>query len=161
MLNAFTLHDEAGDWREAKFVAEEARQPLEQARTLLATATKLRPAFHADPTSHSYAVFALCTELESQLAEYESRRQVALSRSEVEQYLCIGDELMTSLLQHEENLNMDLAWTAADTYKQAVLLAKEHNVEGEAIASSRLGKLYDKVLKLEGPAKQLYKHAVM
>ena len=58
-----------------------------------------------------------------------------------------GDALLQSVLENQEMLNMDGVWAAADFYKQAAVLTKESDTENEAIALSRLGSIYQKVLK--------------
>ena len=47
----------------------------------------------------------------------------------------------------EEDLNFDMVWEVVDCYMEATVLAKEINIEVEAIALSRLGSVYDKILK--------------
>ena len=69
-------------------------------------------------------------------------------------YPFTGDELFRKLLMDEENLNIDMIYEIIDWYKQAVLRTREMTeVEVEAIALSRIGKVYDKVLKLKYRAK--------
>jgi len=61
----------------------------------------------------------------------------------------------------EESLNMDMVWEVVDWYKQAVLRTREvTEVEMEAIALSRLGKVFDKILKLKNKAKEYVMKAV-
>lgn len=71
-----------------------------------------------------------------------------------------GDHLLTVALQDEEELDMTLVFEVIDWYKQAVLLAREVEIEQEAIAESRLGVVYDKVLKLTHRAKDYFKHTL-
>lgn len=67
----------------------------------------------------------------------------------------IGDDLFKKVLMDEENLNIDMVYEVIDWYKQAVLRTREiTEVEVEAIAMSRIGKVYDKVLKLKYKAKE-------
>ncbi|KAK3084872.1 hypothetical protein FSP39_020577 [Pinctada imbricata] len=66
----------------------------------------------------------------------------------------IGDSLFDKIKETEE-LNMDLVWDIIDWYKQAVVRTREvTEVEMEAIALSRLGRVYDKVLKIKYKAKE-------
>jgi hypothetical protein len=159
MLKASVCYDEAGNWRESKFVAEEAAQPLERARYRLAQLAQLsqQPASSAAAVA---AVAAVASEAAVMLEEYESSRLSALSRARVQQHLSVGDSMMASLLLDEERLSVDQAWAVADEYRQAMLLGRENHVEGEAEAASKLGTLYDKVLKLREHAKRLHKHAL-
>ena len=71
-----------------------------------------------------------------------------------------GDHLLTMALEDEEELDMTLVFEVIDWYKQAVLLAREIEIEQEAIAQSRLGVVYDKVLKLTQRAKDYFKHTL-
>ncbi|XP_052057822.1 uncharacterized protein LOC127698399 [Mytilus californianus] len=67
----------------------------------------------------------------------------------------IGEELFRKLLMDEEKLNIDMVYEVIDWHKQAVLQTREiTEVEMEAIALSRIGKVYDKVLKLKYKAKE-------
>ena len=64
-----------------------------------------------------------------------------------------GDELFEKILLDEDNLNINMVWEVVDWYKQSILLTREKDVEYEAIGHSRLGKIYDGVLKLKTKAK--------
>ncbi|XP_020917560.1 uncharacterized protein LOC110254854 [Exaiptasia diaphana] len=68
-----------------------------------------------------------------------------------------GSELLETALKEEENLNMDIVWDVIDWYKRAVILARELDLEQEAIALGRLGHVYNKVLKLRQRSKTYYK----
>ena len=71
-----------------------------------------------------------------------------------------GDHLLTMALEDEEELDMTLVFEVIDWYKQAVVLAREIEIEQEAIAESRLGVVYDKVLKLTHRAKDYFNHTL-
>lgn len=71
-----------------------------------------------------------------------------------------GDHLLTMALEDEEELDMTLVFEVIDWYKQAVLLAREIEIEQEAIAECRLGVVYDKVLKLTRRAKDYFSHTL-
>jgi len=58
-----------------------------------------------------------------------------------------GDELLDKYLKDEESLNMGMVWTVVDLYKEAVILTRENDPEAEAIALSRLGSIFDKIIK--------------
>lgn len=68
-----------------------------------------------------------------------------------------GDHYLEVGLKDTEELNVNLIWDVVDWYRKAILLTQEHDVENEAITYSRLGHLYDKVLKLKYKAKENYK----
>lgn len=65
-----------------------------------------------------------------------------------------GDGLFVKIILDEDNLNIDMVWEVIDWYKQSVLLTREKDVEYEAIGHSRLGRVYDRVLKLRNKAKE-------
>lgn len=70
-----------------------------------------------------------------------------------------GNQLLEVALQEEEELDMNLIFEVIDWYKQAVVLAREVDIEQEAIAESRLGVVYDKVLKITLRAKAYFTHS--
>lgn len=73
----------------------------------------------------------------------------------------IGDSLFDKVLLEEESLNIDMVWEVIDWYKQATLRTREiTEVELEAIAVSRIGRVYERVLKLKYKAKEYYKLAI-
>lgn len=51
-----------------------------------------------------------------------------------------------------DGLSMDLAWDIVDKYKSAILAARERDLEQEAIALSRLGVVYSKLMKQKDQA---------
>ncbi|OWF51011.1 hypothetical protein KP79_PYT19606 [Mizuhopecten yessoensis] len=67
----------------------------------------------------------------------------------------MGDELFEQTIKGDEMVNMDMVWDVVDWFKVAVLRTRERTeMEQEAIAASRLGKIYDKVLKMKDKAKE-------
>ena len=70
-----------------------------------------------------------------------------------------GDQLLKTALMEQEELDMTLIFEVIDWYKQAVVLAREVEIEQEAIAESRLGVVYDKVLKMTLRAKAYFTHS--
>ena len=67
-----------------------------------------------------------------------------------------GRQILDTATQQEEELNLELIWDVIDCYKQATILARELDIEQEAIALSYLGYVYDKVLKIQSKAKAYY-----
>ncbi len=53
-----------------------------------------------------------------------------------------------------------MIWEVLDWYKQAVVLTRECDVEVEAIAISRIGRVYDKVLNMKVRARENFKKAI-
>lgn len=70
-----------------------------------------------------------------------------------------GDELLQTALEEQEELDMTSIFEVIDWYKQAVVLAREVEIEQEAIAESRLGVVYDKVLRITLRAKAYFTHS--
>lgn len=56
-----------------------------------------------------------------------------------------GEELLDSVIQDEEILNIDMVWEVVDWLCRAAQLTRDHDLEMEAMALSSLGKVYDKV----------------
>ena len=67
-----------------------------------------------------------------------------------------GRQILDTATQQEEELNLELIWDVIDWYKQATILARELDIEQEAIALSYLGYVYDKVLKIQSKAKEYF-----
>ena len=53
-----------------------------------------------------------------------------------------------------------MAWETLDWYTKAVINTREIDIEMEAIALSRIGKLYDKVFRLKSSAKRNFDKAI-
>ncbi|OWF51012.1 uncharacterized protein LOC110449706 [Mizuhopecten yessoensis] len=71
------------------------------------------------------------------------------------QAIDVGDKLFEQTIKDDEEVNMDMVWDVVDWYKVAVLRTRERTeMEQEAIAASRLGNIYDKVLKMKEKAKE-------
>ncbi|XP_071949809.1 uncharacterized protein [Antedon mediterranea] len=79
---------------------------------------------------------------------------------EARQALATADQLKEKILMNEEDLNFDMVWEVLDWYKKSILLTREKDVELEAIAMSRIGAIYDIVLKLKFKARPYFKGAI-
>ncbi|XP_033125983.1 uncharacterized protein LOC117123991 [Anneissia japonica] len=79
---------------------------------------------------------------------------------EARQALRTADDLKQNILMSEENLSIDMVWEVLDWYKKAILLTREKDVELEAIAMSRMGVIYDSILKLRFKARPYFKGAI-
>ena len=72
-----------------------------------------------------------------------------------------GDELFGNYYcEEDENCNIDMAWEIIDFYKKATLLTRELEIEIEAIATSRIGRIYDKIFKVKSDARENFKRAI-
>ena len=56
--------------------------------------------------------------------------------------------------------SIEVAWDILDWYKKAILLTHELEVEIEAIATSRVGRMYDKVFSIKYKARENFKRAI-
>ena len=83
-------------------------------------------------------------------------------------HLCIAQSVSLRLqaenlyhehLQNQESINFDFIWDLVDMFKQCTLLVREQDLEQEAIGLSRLGKVFDELLKLPDKAKGYYKQS--
>ena len=70
-----------------------------------------------------------------------------------------AENLYRTHLLNQESVNFDLIWDLVDMFKQCTLLVREQDLEQEAIGLSRLGKVFDEVLKLPDKAKGYYKRS--
>jgi DnaJ-domain-containing protein 1 len=121
-----------GKYKECLFFMRECYHPVEEARRY----------GHCDPfVSTEVAIY------ESDIFQHQCTAESIQARS-------TGDDLFRSVLCDEDNLNVDMVWEVIDFYKQAILLTRERDVEFEAIGHSRLGRVYDQVLKLKVKAKE-------
>ena len=71
---------------------------------------------------------------------------LALNWQNCQSYLLLfeGDSLLAKDLQEQETLSTDMVWSVVDFYKQAATLCRDKDLEQEAIAYSRLGRVYGK-----------------
>ncbi|KAK3715935.1 hypothetical protein QZH41_005274 [Actinostola sp. cb2023] len=69
----------------------------------------------------------------------------------------MGSQLLDIAVKEEEVLDVEAIWDVIDWYTRAAILARELDLEQEAIALSRLGFVYNKVLKLKQRSKLYYK----
>ncbi|CAF1936178.1 unnamed protein product [Rotaria magnacalcarata] len=60
-----------------------------------------------------------------------------------------GVRMLDYHLQNDEELNVDFIWTIIDKFREAILLAKENDIEGEARACHCTAIVYGKVLKMD------------
>eukprot|EP00057_Strongylocentrotus_purpuratus_P014238 XP_011668712.1 PREDICTED: uncharacterized protein LOC100891882 [Strongylocentrotus purpuratus] len=95
--------------------------------------------------------------------------EVNVLREDVNTHMCIaetimarvsGDALLSKDLNEQETINSDTIWTVIDFYKQAAMLCRDKDLEQEAIAYSRLGRVFGKVLILPSRGKDYHKKAI-
>lgn len=85
--------------------------------------------------------------------------QAALNRIEQQERICramqacaVGDLVLDQAVNVTEELGVELVWEAVDHFHQSLLLARDHEIEQEAIAFSRLAKVFNRVLKMSEKA---------
>ena len=88
----------------------------------------------------------------------ETSQQERICRSM--QACAVGDAVLQRSLSSSEDLAIDLVWDAVDHFHDSLVLARDHEVEQEAIAYSRLAKVFDAVLKINHKAVAYSKRAV-
>jgi len=70
-----------------------------------------------------------------------------------------ADGLFDKYLNQSEEVNFDMMWAILDMYKAATLSCQEKDIENEAIALARQGRLFEKLFKLDIKAKTYYRRA--
>eukprot|EP00057_Strongylocentrotus_purpuratus_P008810 XP_011663284.1 PREDICTED: uncharacterized protein LOC100890018 isoform X3 [Strongylocentrotus purpuratus] len=97
------------------------------------------------------------------------KSEIAVLQEDVYIHTCVaessmaratGDDLLEEHLKNEETVNTNIIWTVIDFYTQAAMLCRDKDLEQEAIAYSRLGRVYGKVLTLPSRGKDYYKKAI-
>ena len=121
-----------GNYKQCLALMHECYHPVEEARRY----------GHRDPF------------VSGEVAVYEGDIFLQQCTAESIQACSTGDELFDAVLLDEDNLNVDMIWEVVDWYKRSILLTREKDVEFEAIGHSRLGRVYDQVLKLKVKAKE-------
>lgn len=91
--------------------------------------------------------------------DYQKRVFIHLCITESVSLRTQAENLYWTHLLNQESVNFDLMWDVADMFKHCTLLVREQDVEQEAISLSRLGKIFDVVLKLPDKAKEYYKRS--
>ena len=56
-------------------------------------------------------------------------------------YDSLGDELLERATRYYETVDMNMVWEIIDWYNQAILLARELDMEQEAIVMQRIGRV--------------------
>ena len=72
----------------------------------------------------------------------------------------VGDQLLEDILLDEETLNIEMVWEIIDWYKDSILKVRDMDIKQEAMSLSRIGKVYDKVLKIKFRAREYLKKAL-
>jgi len=98
-------------------------------------------------------------EFSEECEDYEKRIFTHLCICESIQSIHNADDIMVSVLNIGScgsDAQLDVVFNCVDRYKEASLLAREHSLESEAIASCRLGVIFHKILKNRKKAEDYY-----
>ncbi|KAL3832489.1 hypothetical protein ACJMK2_024129 [Sinanodonta woodiana] len=96
-------------------------------------------------------------------------KEVKILEEDVNMHTCIakamqsratGDKMFETIMMDEELLNMDMVWEVIDWYKDSILQARDLDIKLEAISLSRLGTVYNRVLKIGFKAKEYLKKSI-
>jgi hypothetical protein len=75
-------------------------------------------------------------------------------------YSSTADVLLDVITKDEETLNIDMVWDIIDRYQEAIILAREQDLECEAIANAMQGVIFDKILKMKTKAKERFRRSI-
>ena len=67
-----------------------------------------------------------------------------------------GDSVLTAAVNSSDSLNMEGVWDAIDFYHEAIVQAKEKDIENEARANSQLGSVYKNIIKIKSTANRYF-----
>lgn len=99
------------------------------------------------------------TRIVEEAKDYQERVYIHLCISRSVSLRMQTEKLFHTHLLNQESINFELIWDVVDMFKQCTLLVREQDTEQEAITLSRLGKIFDVVLKLPEKAKGYYKQS--
>ena len=135
-----------GEWSEALKAFREVERPIEEAQLLLRR-TRLLLQQCCRGSTH---------------AELQERRELVLTHmyiAESRLAIKIGDALVNAALRGSEALDIEQVWTGIDKYQEAGVLTRGRDIETEAVALARRGRVYAKVLRNETLARPLLHQA--
>ena len=131
-----------GDYKKCLSRMKDCYQPIEEVKRLLK---------RDNPSELNYEMLQEAQVLEKDVFYHTCAAKSVQAR-------VMGDSLLHTALSEQEELDMTLIFEVIDWYKEAVVLAREVEIEQEAIAESRLGVVYDKVLRMTLRAKGYFTH---
>ena len=97
--------------------------------------------------------------LSERVGDYQQRVFMHICICESVQKRKVADSLFRAHIFGEEVVNFDFVWDVIDMFKHAVILTREKDAEQEAISLSRMGKMFESVVKLPDKAKEYYKRS--
>jgi hypothetical protein len=127
------------EWKDALLAFHEAERPL---------------------TRTSELVVGRDVQLEHELAELRESNTLHILIAEGRRAIANGDEQSNhAMMYNDSDQMMEGIWHALDKYSEAGLLGRGRDIETEAIAVARRGKIYARVLRNEALARPLLMHA--
>jgi len=153
---------EDGNFKDAIYFLEEMSFPLEETERLTArrsndlsqlNGAKLLSEFKCD---QGLDFDGIEVDLAAETRVKKSEASIEKSIAEAMQAIKQGEDLFSTAMMDEESPNMDAVFDALDWFKSASLKARENDLEQEAIACHHIGRIYEKVIKLKGRAKEYY-----
>ncbi|KAK9786589.1 hypothetical protein WJX73_006927 [Symbiochloris irregularis] len=100
-------------------------------------------------------------ELQGEVEELQQDIERHLSICESTKVRVQADQQLSDCMLGDDSLDMDIVWQAVDSFKYAVVLTRELDIESEARALSRLAMLYLQVIKDEEKASHYTKRSVV
>ena len=138
---------EAGEFRKACYQLHECERPIVEGLSFAAaSATSIRSSYDAESD-----------DLPSDFQLLQQDVCFHLATCESVEYRWLGDMVLERSMNATDGLSMDGVWEAVDYYRQAVLLTRERDLENEAAAMSRLGRVYRQVLKQNMRSRDFFK----
>jgi len=136
-FNAGIVAYEAARFRDCQHHMADCNEPLEEA------------------LKHGRSDVEICEEVQ----DFQERVYVHMCIAQSVSLRLQAESLFQEHLRSQESINFDFIWDIADMFKQCTLLVREQDVEQEAIGLSRLGKLFESILKLPEKGKGYYKRS--
>ena len=161
ILKAIIKFDEERDWKSGRAALAELHRPLTEALQqrdhFLRASLRCGPGVLMDRTS----------EL---LQQYEEESKIFAARCDFHHHLYHGEQGVEQLLHEDEHLDMERAWSVVDSFRAAITAVKDPTSshenpnyvchESAAMGFSHLGRMYEKVIKMEDVANKLYLSAI-
>mmetsp|Transcript_396 Transcript_396/g.1278 ORF Transcript_396/g.1278 Transcript_396/m.1278 type:complete len:449 (+) Transcript_396:77-1423(+) len=132
---------ESGEWWPALKAFCEAERPIIRATELCQKSPALRSSF------------------DLKLQELYDSNTLHMIIAEGRQAIAAGDSLINAAVADSEQIDMEGVWSGLDKYSEAAVLGHGRDIETEAIAIARRGKVYAKVFRNESLARPLLVHA--
>ena len=145
---------ENADYKDAQYYLDEMAYPMGEAERLSKERTATEKALHGNNNVADQEAEDVAVESEVRVMREEviMEKSIAEAMSAIQQ----GGELLTIAIINDETPNMNLIFDAMDWFKSAALKARGFDLEQEAIACHHIGRIYEKVIKLKGRAKEYY-----